>query len=183
MWEDPKALHVQLVGLKWLHEGQEGAPFTLWLQNKKQLCLVSFLTSVMNQEMPMAARSTSTRFNTCHPHPKRGNHTHIHTRGSPSGVFVFLFVSICYKSGTWHLLGEQTSPMRPPGLPYVLMQTNTHHAKVIKRKGKYEPWTSQYNMHPCCLLYSHTKITACHHMNIPLLIKYSRRLFFPLSLC
>lgn len=115
----------------------------------------------MNLEMPMAALSTSAQFNTCHTYPSRSQRekytdTYTHTPG-PSGVFVFLFVSICSESGTWHLLGEQTSPMRPPGLSYVWMQTNTHHAKLIKSKGKYEPWTSQSNMHPCCLLYSHTK--------------------------
>lgn len=71
----------------------------------------------MNLEMPMAALSTSAQFNTCHTYPSRSQRekytdTYTHTPG-PSGVFVFLFVSICSESGTWHLLGEQTSPMRP----------------------------------------------------------------------
>lgn len=121
------------------------------LQNKKQLWFVSFLTSVMNREMPMAARSTSTQFDTCHPYSSGSQkkkdeytqasvhtHTHTHTRG-PSGVFVFLFVSICSESGTWHLLGERAPPMRPPGLSCVWMRPNTHHGKLIKSKGKHNP--------------------------------------------
>lgn len=38
-------------------------------RNKKQLWFVRFLTSVMNREMPMAARSTPTQFSTCSLHP------------------------------------------------------------------------------------------------------------------
>lgn len=128
----------------------------------------------MNREMPMAARSTSAQFSTCHPHlstRQREENTHVfthgtHTRG-PSGVFVFLFVSICSESGTWHLWGEQAPPMRPPGLSYVWMQTNAHHGKTIKSKGKHNPWTSQSKMHPRCLLYSHTNTRTRDHSMQP----------------
>lgn len=97
----------------------------------------------------MAARSTSTRPNTCRPAlltvKEMNIQSRAHTRG-PSGVFVLLFVSICSESGTWHLLGEQASAMRPPGLSYVWMQTNTHHSKLIKSKGKVQTlnFTVQY---------------------------------------
>lgn len=123
----------------------------------------------------MAARSTSAQFNTCHAYPspsQREKHTHTHTWG-PSGVFVFLFVSICSESGTWHLLGEQTSPMRPPGLSYVWMQTSAHHAKLIKSKSKVR--TLNFTVESASLLpiiFTH-KITACNHMNIRVLITYT----------
>lgn len=98
----------------------------------------------------MAARSTPTQFDTCHTYPspsQREGDTQVHanTRGPP-GVFVFLFVSICSESGTWHLPGEQASPTRPPGLSHVWMQTSAHHGKLIKSKGKVQTlnFTVQY---------------------------------------
>lgn len=55
-------LPVQLLGgwgvARGFYEGQEGDTFTFEQPNKKQLCLVSLLTSVVNREMPIAARST-----------------------------------------------------------------------------------------------------------------------------
>ena len=121
----------------------------------------------MNREMPMAARSTSTQFNTCQPHPllpvkERKTQTHAHA-GVPLVCLCFClwaFVpnqapGIFWESRLhqWGPLDCHMSGCRP--IPIT--------ANWSKAKGKYGPWTSQSNMHPCCLLRAHAR-TCTHSM-------------------
>lgn len=118
--------------------------------------------------------------------PKKGQAhkcIHIYTQG-PSGVFVFLFVSICSESGTWHLWGGQASPTRPPGLSHVWMQTSTHHGKLIKSVAQCLNYTVQNaSLLLIIFIHKHTQeITAWNHMNIPPLhlLNIPENIFFPL---
>ncbi len=139
----------------------------------------------MNREMPMAARSTSMQFNTCHPFTVKEENTHTRTRTATHGVPL-----VCLSFCLWAFV-----PNQAPGIfweswthrrgPLDCHMSRCRPIPITANWSKAKASTTLELHSPICIpvaYYIHTQTHSgrhsVQHMNISPLIKYSRKLFF-----
>ena len=142
--------------------------------------------------MPMAARSTSTQFNTCQPYPsasQRGEYTHTRTH-THTGSLWCVCVSVCEHLFRIRHLASFGRAGFTNEAPWTVICLDADQYPSWQTDQKQRKSATLELRSPICIpvaYYIHTQkhththtqeLTACNHTNISPLIKYSSKRFF-----